>query len=559
MKLTNLLAALLAMFTITATSAQEVLKASHSQKPIKWDDTEKTNWSGEFEVVDIPSSADGKMQKAYFYKTKSKKMQPLIVSLHTWSGDYTQKDPLTAEIIARGYNYIHPDFRGANNKPEACGSALVISDIEDAIRYAVANSNTDPDNVHVIGVSGGGMATLLAYMTVKYPVRSFSAWAPISNLEDWYWESVGRGQKYAQDILKSVSPDTVFRAAEALKRSPITQAFPKEMREGANLYIYEGVHDGYTGSVPITHSIDMYNRLVGDLKYGETDPGKLLLRSDSDLVSAAETIGLVTKRCNPSADPDQKINGRSVYLHKKYGDISLTIFEGGHEQLPQALSLLPFENQTSDLALKIFTIGDSNGNNPGGWVDQLKAAMPASDVFNLSQGGRTIGFDNGGREELNALRNVDSYMERARKSIGNKKYDYIIVCLGTNDTKAEFDALQDEVVVNFNALLDRIVKNRLTKRSEPKLIFVTPPPMGVGGMQLKYDGGNDRLKVLVPKLMKIAGDHGFSVIDIYHPLQQVFRTYAEDGVHMSPEGQVIVAQKVVECIEALEAEKAAGH
>ena len=98
----------------------------------------------------------------------------------------------------------HPDFRGANNKPEATCSTLVLSDIEDAIDFALKHTNADPQEVHIIGVSGGGLATLYAYMNIQYPVKSFSAWVPISDIDAWYWESVGRKQKYADDIVKSV-------------------------------------------------------------------------------------------------------------------------------------------------------------------------------------------------------------------------------------------------------------------------------------------------------------------------------------------------------------------
>ena len=36
-------------------------------------------WPDEFKVVDIESPIDGSLQKAYFYKTRSSKPQPLIV------------------------------------------------------------------------------------------------------------------------------------------------------------------------------------------------------------------------------------------------------------------------------------------------------------------------------------------------------------------------------------------------------------------------------------------------------------------------------------------------
>ena len=72
------------------------------QKVIAWDDTTPVEWRGGFELVDIPSTKDGSMQKAYLYRSRKSSPQPLIVSLHTWSGNYKQKDPLVAEVIARG-------------------------------------------------------------------------------------------------------------------------------------------------------------------------------------------------------------------------------------------------------------------------------------------------------------------------------------------------------------------------------------------------------------------------------------------------------------------------
>src|SRR5690606_22567060 len=147
-----------------------------AQQDPAWDNTAKTAWPSAFQQVEIPSSIDATRQKAYFFKSSQKRPQPLVVSLHTWSGDYQQSDPLTKEILARDWNYIHPDFRGANNKPESMGSSLVLSDIKDAIKYAIKNGNVDTMEVHIIGVSGGGYATLCAFMQLDYPVRSFSAW-----------------------------------------------------------------------------------------------------------------------------------------------------------------------------------------------------------------------------------------------------------------------------------------------------------------------------------------------------------------------------------------------
>lgn len=518
------------------------------QKPT-WDDTSQKTWNPAFEKVEIPSTKDGKIQYAYMYKSSSKRPQPLIVSLHTWSGSYNQADPLTKEIMARDWNYIHPDFRGANRTSQAMVSEWALSDIEDAIQYALKHTHADPEDVHVIGVSGGGLATLAAYMNLDYPVKSFSAWAPISDIEAWYWESVGRKQKYANDILKAI-PDKEGKLCtqEAVHRSPLYQVFPIEKRKNAHLYIYEGVHDGYTGSVPITHSLNMYNRLVGELKYKTSDMGCIMQQAfqDSDLVSPEEIISLVAKRINPHYKENAKLFDRHVHLYRKYRNISLTLFEGRHEQIPQALGLLPCKQIVTDSKYSILVIGDSNAEKKGGWVDQMRKMMPKASIVNLSESGRTIGFDNNGKSHLNALKNIDSFLNKAQAE--KKRYDYVIVCLGTNDTKKVFCQKQQEIPQNLCSLLAKIKQHKLCKGNKTQFIYVTPPPIREEGVSAKYQGSGKRLMHLIPELKNAALSQGFDIVDIHTPLIGILDYYAEDGVHMVEDGQEIIASRIVQSI-----------
>jgi predicted peptidase len=125
-----------------------------------FDDTRQTTWDSDFKVVDVKSTVDHSIQKAYFYKSKSSAPKPLVVSLHSWSGTYEQKDELAAFSKTKDLNYIHPDFRGVNWTKDACCSDLALADIDDAIDYAIKNSNVDLSRIYVIGSSGGGYATL---------------------------------------------------------------------------------------------------------------------------------------------------------------------------------------------------------------------------------------------------------------------------------------------------------------------------------------------------------------------------------------------------------------
>ena len=292
------------------------------------DDEWRNNWQGDFLEISIPSTLDANLQKAMFFPASGDRPQPLIVSLHTWSGDYRQKDPLAPMIIEKSWNYIHPDFRGSNNHPEACGSEKVIPDIEDAIRYAMEHGNVDPDNIHIIGTSGGGYATLLMYMKTVLDIRSFSAWVPISDLVDWYWACDSRGLKYAGDILKSTgSMDSVLDIEEAKRRSPYFMDTPVTRRKSSTLNIYCGIHDGYSGSVPITQSINFYNKLVMDMK------GDKLA-----MVAREESLYMLSQRTFKPAEEALHIlpEGRRIHYQKKFQSLNLTIFEGGHELLPGA-------------------------------------------------------------------------------------------------------------------------------------------------------------------------------------------------------------------------------
>jgi acetyl esterase/lipase len=282
----------------------------------------------DFREISIPSTTDKSIQNAMFFPASGDRQQPLVVSLHTWSGDYRQIDPLAPMILEKGWNYIHPDFRGPNIRPEACGSEKVIPDIEDAIQYAMKHGNVDPDNIHVIGASGGGYATLLMYMKTSLDIRSFSAWVPISDLVDWYWACESRGLKYAGDILNCTgSRDSVLDIEEAKRRSPYFMDTPVSRRKNSTLNIYCGIHDGYTGSVPITQSINYYNKLVRDMK-GEKEA--FLPREDALYMLSHRTFKPAEEA--PLILPE----GRRIHYRKKFQSINLTIFEGGHELLPGA-------------------------------------------------------------------------------------------------------------------------------------------------------------------------------------------------------------------------------
>ena len=290
---------------------------------IKFDDTRETKWSEDFELVEINSSKDNVIQKAYFYKSTSDEPKPLIVSLHTWSGGYSQIDDLATICKQKDLNYIHPDFRGANKTIDDCCSELALSDIDDAISHAIKNSNVDTTKIYVIGVSGGGYATLSTFMKSKHAIKKFSAWASITDLIAWYNESKIRNNKYAQNILDCTNSRNGLNLENARHKSPIYWVTPTEKLKDSQLKIYVGVFDGIQGSVPITHSINFYNKLLSDLS----------VKDSSKYVSVSEKLELIEKR--QALSNFGTIANRKVCLKKEYENLQLVVFEGNHEMLTE--------------------------------------------------------------------------------------------------------------------------------------------------------------------------------------------------------------------------------
>ncbi|MFN5900576.1 MAG: alpha/beta hydrolase family protein [Planctomyces sp.] len=280
---------------------------------------------------DIPSSLDGKSQPVLAWAPDTAKVQktPLFVFLHSWSSDYTQDNSKWLKACAeRGWIWLHPNFRGINQSPQACGSRLARQDILDAIEHACELWQVDRERIYRAGVSGGGHMSLL--MAGHHPERfsAISAWVGPTDLAQWhhFHTQDGKPGKYAKMIEKSLlgAPGTSPEIdAEYRDRSPV---YHLHQATTLPVSIWAGVEDGHTGSVPVSHSLWAFNAVCRGLQRPEI--------SDLEIQQLVRDGQLQQPTADDMAE-DVEL-GRKIFLRRRAGPSVVTIFDGGHESLPPA-------------------------------------------------------------------------------------------------------------------------------------------------------------------------------------------------------------------------------
>ena len=282
------------------------------------------------------STQDGTEQSFYWYDPGTTDSVPLVVAFHSWNADFRTASPaitVAAYCEKNGWAMVYPDFRGPNNRPEACGSDLAVQDVVDVIEWAKKARPIDVDRVYVVGGSGGGHMTLL--MAGRHPeiFAGAAAFCPISDLVRWHGESLekrpGRVVRYARMMESVCGGVPADRKGEYEKRSPLFY-LANARAAGLPVYIATGIHDGHRGAVPVGHSIRAFNALADEAdRISERD------------IAAIETDEMVPARL---AFPDQDpFYGEKTKVHLRVtsANVRITVFEGGHDgNYPAGLDFL---------------------------------------------------------------------------------------------------------------------------------------------------------------------------------------------------------------------------
>ncbi|MDD4872912.1 MAG: alpha/beta fold hydrolase [Kiritimatiellae bacterium] len=302
------------LLTGCATGAKEATKnPADEPAPPKWPTEVKTVW--------YHSSADNTFQPAVFYSPETGKPVPLLVGLHTWSADYKQANTYFIKGAKdKGWAMICPDFRGSNTTSSACGSDLAVADIVSAVEYMKNRVKIDPDRIYLMGMSGGGYASML--MAGRHPEiwAGVCSWVGISDLAAWHAETKSQGLNYSKH-LEAVCGGAPGDSSEIDKQYRHRSAKTwLHQASGVPLCINHGIHDGHRkSSVPVSQSINAYNILAEENKRLSTAQIQYICQEEKippELQNEKET------------DP---LYGLQVVLFRRSSkNVRITIFEGGH-------------------------------------------------------------------------------------------------------------------------------------------------------------------------------------------------------------------------------------
>jgi lysophospholipase L1-like esterase len=205
---------------------------------------------------------------------------------------------------------------------------------------------------------------------------------------------------------------------------------------------------------------------------------------------------------------------------------------------------------------RVLCFGDSNtwGYSPEGgvrypahvrWTGVLQELL--GDEFEIIEeglNGRTTAFDYQNRPGKNGR----SYLAPCMDS--HHPLDFVILCLGTNDTKKEFNLSPEEITAGLAELV-QVIHGRGLERPSPdvKLILVGPPLVSdahLGG----YDemiGSEVKTRKFRELYKALAAEHQATFVD----LSSEVLPSPLDGCHLSPESHARIASIYAEVLNKL--------
>lgn len=131
--------------------------------------------------------------------------------------------------------------------------------------------------------------------------------------------------------------------------------------------------------------------------------------------------------------------------------------------------------------------------------------------------------------------------------------DVLTICLGTNDTKSQFEARPEEIAADAGFLLDMALSDEMQERHGGFDVLLICPPLILeqGPIAPLFVGGAARSAALPALYRAEAEARGVDFLD----LNGIAQSSPVDGIHFEPETHAAIGKAVAAAIQEMLAEE----
>ncbi len=158
--------------------------------------------------------------------------------------------------------------------------------------------------------------------------------------------------------------------------------------------------------------------------------------------------------------------------------------------------------------------------------------------------GRTTAFSDKIEPERCALDHITPIL------LSHLPLDYIVIMLGTNDTKTHFNVNSIEIGYGMEELLFKIMNTIQRKKQNTKIIIVAPPPINPINEPMFDENASYKSKKLVEIYKQLANQYSYFFLEA----GSVINELGEDGIHLTEKGHKELGDALVKLIKDIEKE-----
>jgi hypothetical protein len=195
--------------------------------------------------------------------------------------------------------------------------------------------------------------------------------------------------------------------------------------------------------------------------------------------------------------------------------------------------------------LHILVIGDDYAADKSGWVYYFQQLRSGGPIVNLAVKGSTIGFPSPKRPELNTLNNLVPYLRKGFAEMG--AIDEVIIQLGTNDCRTNYQALNVERDVNLREVIDGIAAFFVERGQEvPRILLVSPPPLADNDQQGDaFENSGSCIAELSNSLRRLADREGLCYVDLGR-VKELGSYQNKNGITYQSRGAELMAKAILD-------------